>query len=235
VQVQVQGSVGVGASAEQRGDDANIVVVLLLIALSAIRVGRRGGMSVQPCTHSDVVVDVAFVAGVGHEGCRGSCLCPVVSGGGGVGGLLGGGPCFPSCWGLPSLLPSLLSLLFLFSLFTSSFRGVLAWGGGEVVVVVVVAGQVAVLTKNSLVQHGRGHLATTICCCRYCGGQDRFIGRRTPARSRWWAQALTASSNTEKQTKFTNCEFKFEIRRRLSSLSDNPSRRRYFSSLRGKI
>ena len=43
---------------------------------------------------------------------------------------------------------------------------------------------------------------------------------------------LRASSNAEKQTKFTNCEFKFEIRRRLSSQVDRPSRRRYFSSLR---
>jgi len=43
---------------------------------------------------------------------------------------------------------------------------------------------------------------------------------------------LRASSNAEKQTKFTNYEFKFEIRRRLSSRVNRPSRRRYFSSLR---
>ena len=34
---------------------------------------------------------------------------------------------------------------------------------------------------------------------------------------------LRVSSNAEKQTKFTNCEFKFEIRQRLSSGVDRPS------------
>jgi hypothetical protein len=78
----------------------------------------------------------AFAAGIGIGG---SCSCPVVSGGGRVGGLLGSGPCFPSCWGLPPFL-SLLFLFFLFSLFTSSFQGVVARGGSETVVVVVAGG-----------------------------------------------------------------------------------------------
>jgi len=40
------------------------------------------------------------------------------------------------------------------------------------------------------------------------------------------------SSNVKTLTKFTNCEFKSEIRQRLSSLVNRPSQRRHFSSLR---
>jgi hypothetical protein len=77
---------------------------------------------------------------------------------------------------------------------------------GEAVVVVVVR-------DEELVVVARGAILDWV---------DRELARRR----------LTARSNVEKQTNFTNWEVKFEIRVEPSSRVDRPSRRRYFSSLR---
>ena len=145
-----------------------------------------------------------------------------------MGGLLG--------LGFPFFSPSLLPLFpppfsFLLSADTS-FRVVIAWGGGETVVVVVVAGggcadeklvssaRSGLSRNNELLLRGTMGVNIMLTIDAHPLGQDVGLKR------------LHASSNTEKQTKFTNCEFKFEIRRRLLSRVDSLSRWRYFSSLR---
>ena len=57
------------------------------------------------------------------------------------------------------------------------------------------------------------------------GGRGATVWVLMPKRAR-------AVSNIENWTKFTNCEFKSKILWRPSSQDDNPSWRRYFSSLR---
>ena len=139
--------------------------------------------------------------------------------------------------GFPFFSPSLLPLFpppffFLLSGVTSSFRGVVAWGGGETVVVVVVAG--GGCADKKLVSSAKlGPSRNNELLLRGTMGVDIVLTIDARPLSRdVGLKRLCASSNTEKQTKFTNCEFKFEIQWRLSSRVDSPSRRRYFSSLR---
>ena len=156
-----------------------------------------------------------------------SCWRSGVSGRGGVEGLLG--------VVFPPFSPSLLAFSSLFP-FTSLLSAVTSpfWGdlmrGGEVVVVVVAGGGCA---DEKLVSSARsGPSRNNKLLLRGVAGVKTGLSvDARPLVRDGGLKRLHASSNTEKQTKFTNCEFKFEIRRRLSSLVDNPSRRRYFSSL----
>ena len=129
---------------------------------------------------------------------------------------------------LPLFPPPFSSLL---SAVTSSFWGVVAQGGGETVMVVVVAGGGCADEKvvssarsgpsrnNKLLLRGTVgvNIVLMIDACPF--GRDSGL------------KCLRASSNTKKQTKFTNLKFKFEIQWRLLSRVDMPSLRRYFSSL----
>ena len=132
--------------------------------------------------------------------------------------------------GLPSVgFPPLSSLS---SPSFSSSCGILARGGSEVVVVAhpvgggcasenfVLGAQSGPSRNNGLLSRDTVGVNVELTIDAWPLGRDAGLKR------------LRVSSNAEKQTKFTKCEFKFEIRRRLSSQVDRPSRRRYFSSLR---
>ena len=151
-----------------------------------------------------------------------SCWRSGVSGGGGVGGLLG--------LHIPFFSPSLLSSLpipfsSLLSGVTSPFWGDLTCGGKVVVVVVVVVAGGG-CADDKLVSSARlGPSRNNKLLLRGVAGvKTRLSVDARPLVRDGGLKRLHASSNTEKQTKFTNCEFKFEIQRRLSSLVDNPSR-----------
>ena len=118
--------------------------------------------------------------------------------------------------GFPFFSPSLLPLFpppfsFLLSAVTSSFWVVVTWGGGKTVVVVAVTGGGCANKKlvssarlgpshnNELLLRGTMGVNIMLTIDAHPLGQDVGLKR------------LHASSNTEKQTKFTNCEFKFEI------------------------
>ena len=147
-----------------------------------------------------------------------SCWRSGVSGGGGVGGLLG--------VHIPFFSPSLLSPLPIpFSSFlsgvTSSFWGDLTHRG-EVVVVVVVGGG---CTDEKLVSSAwLGPSRNNKLLLRGIAGVKTGLSVNAhPLVRDGGLKHLHVNSNTEKQTKFTKCEFKFEIQQRLSSLVDNPS------------
>jgi hypothetical protein len=135
---------------------------------------------------------------------------------------------------IPFFSPSLLSPLpipfsSLLSGVTSSFWGDLT-RRGEVVVVVVAGGG---CTDEKLVTSAwLGPSCNNKLLLRGIAGVKTGLSVNAhPLVRDGGLKRLHVSSNTEKQTKFTKCEFKFEIQQRLSSLVDNPSQRRYFSSL----
>ena len=158
-------------------------------------------------------------------------MCLLVSGGG-VGGLLGGPPL---CWVSPplfSLLSSLLSSLSspLSPLLPSPPPVVSSRGGSEVVVVAHPVGG-GCASENFALGAQSGPSRNNGLLSRDTAGVNveltidaRPLGRDAGLKR------LRASSNAEKQTKFTSCEFKFEIQQRLSSLVDNPSQGIFYPS-----
>jgi len=136
-------------------------------------------------------------------------------------------------YSFPSL--SLLCTSLLFSIISTIFSsGAFMWGAGQPVPVrsswlcsvVVVVGECGRLWCDDMVT-------------AFAAGVKCEVGTSGLVGGGWGHEIALfssnrelASSNVENLTDFTYCDVKSEIRQRLSLRDDNPSLRRYFSSLR---